>query len=230
MPAIPLIIMGVQAGVSAYQAHKQGQAADKAQQTYDATSQAIQKQAGLQSGVGQSLLSGYAPYMNKAASYYGTLLSGDRAAQTEAVAPEIGQISDTYRGATRGLNASNLRGAQKDVALGDLTRQRAGGISSLFTGVQPGAADALSKIGGQGMAIGGNILSGAGTLYGSLLDPSMKNAAMQNQNALLSGQAAGSTLVDFAKTYNDWYKSRQSPYGSGGKGVAGLPGGSSGPF
>lgn len=229
MPAIPLIIMGVQAGVSAYQAHKQGRVADKAQQTYDTTSQAIQKQAGKQSGIGESLLSGFAPQMQQAASYYGTLLKGNRAAMTEAVAPAIGSISDTYRGASRALDASNLRGAQKDVATGDLARQRAGSISSLFTGVQPMAADALSKIGGQGLAIGGNILSGAGALYGSLLDPSMKNAVYQNQNAMLAGQAAGSSVMDFAKTWNDMNKNRNSPYGRGG-GVSGLPGGSSGPF
>lgn len=120
--------------------------------------------------------------MAPAASYYGTLLRGNRALQSQATAAPRAAIQDTYAGAERNLERGGVRGAAKDVATADLGRQRAGQIASLLTGVQPGAAAGAAGVGAQQAGVG----SEQATI--GLNRTSMGGSFAQGGGALASGQ------------------------------------------
>lgn len=98
---------------------------------------------------------------NAGANYYKSLLSGPAAAQA-ATAPAARNISDTYAGAKEGVQAGYQQGAQRDTTLGKLALGRTAGIAGLYQGVQPGAASALTGIGGTQTGQGIGAFSGAG--------------------------------------------------------------------
>jgi len=171
---------------------------------------------------GQTLTSAGLPAAQQSLSYYGTLLRGNRAAQAQATAAPRGAITDTYRGAERSLERSGLRGAGRDQAIADLNRDRAGSISSLVTGVQPGAAAALMQ-GGTNLISEGNAAFGnAGSIYGGLLGQGFANRKYAREEGEKTGSSIGSFLFDILS----------GGFGKkgGGKGIPGLPGGSAGPF
>jgi len=136
-------------------------------------------------------------------SYYSKLLSGNRALASQAVAAPRAQISDVYRGAERGLERSGVRGAARDVATADLGRQRAAQISSLITGVQPGAAAALTGIGqtgiqqGAGLAGLGVSASGqAGNIFTNLLGEGSRNRQYARGEGEKFGTSFGGLIFD----------------------------------
>jgi len=136
-------------------------------------------------------------------SYYQKLLGGNRALASQAVSAPRAAISDVYRGAGRSLEQSGVRGAQRDVAKGELSRQRAGQISSLITGVQPGAADALTGIGqtqvgqGAGMAATGVGATGAsGSLFSNLLGQGTENRKYARGEGEKFGAGFGGLIFD----------------------------------
>lgn len=160
--------------------------------------------------------------MAPAASYFSTLLNGNRAAQSQATAAPRGAITDTYRGAEKSLEQSGVRGASADVAKGELARNKAGAISGLITGVQPGAANALTGIGAQQAQIGatqtgqGNqATQGAGSIYGNVLGAGQQN----RQNAYNIGNAEGTKVGNafggFAANLMNYYGGKGSGGGSG---------------
>lgn len=135
--------------------------------------------------------------------YYQKLLSGNRALQSQAVAAPRGAISDIYRGAGRSLEHSGIRGAQREVAQGELSRQRAGQISSLITGVQPGAAAALTDIGhtqtGQGTAqagVGVGATGQAGGIFADLLGQGAQNRRYARGEGEKFGGGFGGLIFD----------------------------------
>lgn len=162
------------------------------------------------------------PGAQQAASYYSTLLGGNRAQMSEAVAGPRGAITDQYRGAERGLERSGIRGAQGDLARAELNRQRVGQIAGLTTGVQPMAAAGLADLGTNLVSQGGQRQAAAGSLYGSLLGQGAANRIYARGEGEKAGTSIGSFLFDIL--------SRFGGKGGGDKGMPGLPGGSSGPF
>ena len=131
------------------------------------------------------------PYLRQAGSYYSTLLNGNRAAMSQAVAPSVAQITGNYRGAQRGIEGG-LRGAARDYATAGLNRQRASQIAGLTTGVQPGAADALAKLGTQGMQFAAPLLNTSGNVYTNLLAQGAQNRQYGRQEGeKTSGQIGG---------------------------------------
>jgi hypothetical protein len=132
------------------------------------------------------------PYLRQAGGYYSSLLSGNRAAMQQAVAPTIAQLTGQYRGAQRGVEGS-LRGAARDYALGGLARQKASDVAGVTTGVQPGAADALSRLGLQGMQFGAPLLGVAGNIYSNFLPQGQAN----RQWAAGEGRRTGEAIGDF---------------------------------
>lgn len=139
-------------------------------------------------------------------NYYQKLLGGNRALASQAVAAPRAEISDVYRGATRSLEQSGVRGAQRDVAKTDLSRQRAGQISSLITGVQPSAAEMLTGIGqtgisqGAGIASTGTMATGTGGgIYSGLLSQGANNRAYARGEGQQFGQSFGSMIFDILK-------------------------------
>lgn len=100
-------------------------------------------------GAGQQTLGQGVGQLGTAGNYWDTLLRGSRAAMAQATAGPRAALTEQYRGAERGLERSGLRGAVKDLASANLSRQRAGQIAGLTTGVQPAAAQGLADIGSQ---------------------------------------------------------------------------------
>jgi hypothetical protein len=136
-------------------------------------------------------------------NYFSKLLSGNRALQSQAVAAPRAAISDTYRGAERNLEQGGVRGASRDQAKGDLSRQRAGQISSLITGVQPAAAGALTSIGenqtSQGVATAGQgvgATGASGNIFANLLQQGNANRQYGRSEGQNFGSGFGGLIFD----------------------------------
>ena len=154
-------------------------------------------------GTGTGMVAQGQATLQRPTSYYQRLLSGNRALMSQAVSAPRGAISDVYRGAERNLERGGVRGAQRDVARGELGRERAGAISSLITGVQPGAAAALTDIGqtqtGQGAGIAGQGISatqGAGNIYANLLGQGAQNRQYARGEGEKFGAGFGGLIFD----------------------------------
>jgi hypothetical protein len=135
--------------------------------------------------------------------FYRKLLTGSRALMSQAISQPRAAISDVYRGAERGLEQGGVRGAQRDVARGELSRQKAGQIGSLITGVQPGAAAALTGIGqnqvsqGAGIAGTGAQATGAsGNIYAGLLGQGSQNRQYARSEGENFGSGFGGLVFD----------------------------------
>ncbi len=142
------------------------------------------------------------PAYGHALNYYSTLLNGNKAAVSQAIAPQVGQLSDTYRGAQRGLEQSGVQGPGRDYALGELNRQRAGQIGQLSVGVQPNAAASLGQLGLSGMGQGtgaaatsGGLFNGSSGAYQSLLNSLLGQNQLNYQNAFGQGNSLASLLA-----------------------------------
>jgi hypothetical protein len=149
--------------------------------------------AGTLMGQSEKLMGAGLPYLRQAGGYYSTLLGGNRAAMTQAVAGPRAALTDVYRGAERNLERSNVRGAARDVAQAELGRERAGQIASLTTGVQPFAAQGLASLGLPLTELGQRGAGQAGSLYGNLLE----QGAINRQYARGEGEKAGAGLGGF---------------------------------
>lgn len=101
----------------------------------------------------------------QAIKYYQTLLGGNRAAMTSAVAPSAEMIREQGRGAEERVRAGLGRSGAADTAIADLARTEAGQIAELTRGVQPGAAAALQAGGLAGAQTGGALQQAAGGFY-----------------------------------------------------------------
>lgn len=168
--------------------------------------------AGQTAAAGRSLLGESRPYITQPANYYQALLHGNRAAMTQAVAPGIASATDVYRGAERSLDKSGVRGAARDVASGELARQRAGQIASLTTGVQPAAAGALAGLGQNLMGQAGGLYSTGGSIYQNLLGQGFLN----RRNAMEEGGKTGAAIGGFIRDIGNAIPSsrnRPAPYG-----------------
>jgi hypothetical protein len=132
----------------------------------------------------------------RALSYYDTLLHGNRAAQAQVTAAPRGAITDTYRGATQGLEQSGVRGAARDEATANLNRDRAGKIASLVSGVQPMAANAVGSMGQSLIGEGSQRLGSAGEIWGGLFGQAAKNQLAAQQHSDQTNAQIGSFLFD----------------------------------
>lgn len=156
MPAVPLIISGVGAAASAWQAHKMGQMVD--------TQRGM---AGEQSALAREI-SGFArenhsmaqPALQKAMQYYMNLASGNRAAINSALAPDRAALADAYKGAQRGLENTTARGPGRDRQIAEMYRQKAGQLGLMPFMAKSGAMQNLQ-------GLGQNLMSGMQGMYGT---------------------------------------------------------------
>ena len=195
-PALPWIIKGGSLAAGMLAGRKATSSAMARSPEEQAALAGGQGAAGGLATSGANLLKTGVENVTPATNYYQTLLHGNRALQSQAVAAPRGALTDVYTGAERGLEKSGVRGAQRDVASGELARQKAGQISSLITGVQPGAASALSQIGLEQTGQGGSQLAHAGSLYGGLLGQGTSNRYYGRQEGEKAGQGIGGFLFD----------------------------------
>ena len=119
----------------------------------------------------------------------------------QATAGPRAAITDIYRGAERGLERSNVRGAQRDVAKSELNRGRASQIAGLTTGVQPMAAQALAGLGGSQSELGGRMMGQGGNIFNSLLGQGTANRVYARGEGAQSGQNWGSLIFDMISGY-----------------------------
>ncbi len=196
MPAaIPWVAMAISAAGTAYSAYQQKKAGDTAK----AAQQGAQGVANQQLDLQRQMFGAGAPMLNRAGSYWGTLLGGSRNAMNQAVAGPRQSILDQYRGAEKGLARSGIRGGVKDVATAELARDRAGKVASLTSGVQPAAASNLADIGGRFLGVGPGLGSTGASLYSSLMGNTQNAAQFAAGQAGQAGSSFGSLLFDLIK-------------------------------
>lgn len=201
MPAIPLIVGGVSAASSAWQAHKAGQVAGSQQQLMGQQSNLANEIGSFARG--QSSMA--QPALNKAMQYYMTLANGNRGAIDSALAPERAQITDNYAGAEKGLNARLAAGPQRDRAIADLYKQRAGQLGLMPLQARAGAVENLGKM-GQGLA--GNALnaySGASSALNGASNTGRNYMEAQSNSNKMWNSTINSGR-DLAMGAYDWYK------------------------
>lgn len=195
-PAVPWIAKGGAALVGGLFGKKAQSSAQKRSPEEQAALQGAQETAGRLTSTGSSLISGGLETQRPATSYYDTLLRGNRAAMSVATAAPRAAITDVYRGAERGLEQSGVRGAQRDVAKGELNRQRASQIAGLVTGVQPAAAEALTGIGQHQISAGSPMLGAAGSIYSNLLGEGAQNRQYARGEGEKAGKSIGGLVFD----------------------------------
>jgi hypothetical protein len=130
-----LAVTGAIAAYSAYQAHKSGQEANKNTKPLIEAQTNLYKQ---QTGLGD-LLKGNAsktfamgqPVAQQGFDYYSRLMGGSKTNAQSLFGPEREMISDTYRGADRGLEQKGLRGGSLDQAKAESSRQKSWQMADL---------------------------------------------------------------------------------------------------
>lgn len=192
--AIPLIASGISAGGSLGAAYMGSRAANSAQKNAAQRSPEelalIKSQTGLadqQRRQGSALFAGAMPGINKSLDYYKTLLSGDRAAQTAAVAPEAETIGQAYSGADKAVRRQ-LVGGERDQALAENSRARAGQISRLITGQRPAAAQGVAGLSAGLLGESGGFSGNAANITANLLGNETQNRQQANQVGRETGQ------------------------------------------
>lgn len=210
MPVVPFIPM-IASTVGGMIASKKAQSSAQKRSPEEATALGgAQAAGGASAGQGQNLfgtgtgmVAEGQQTLAQPTGYFQKLLSGNRATMSQAVSQPRAAISDTYRGAERSLEQGGVRGAARDVAKGELGRNRAGQMSSLITGVQPMAAQALTGIGqtqtGQGAGVAGQGVGAtgqAGNIFGNLLGPGFENRKYAAGEGEKFGSNVGGLIFD----------------------------------
>jgi hypothetical protein len=192
----PAITQGVGAGVGIYAGKKMQQAAQQRSPEEQAALGGAQGVAGQAAGMAGQLYGEGRPYLKQAGNYFSTLLGGNRAAMQQAVAGPTAQLTDVYRGAERGLERSGVRGAQRQVAAGDLARDRASKIAGLTTGIQPYAAEQLGKLGSDYLQNAAPLYGTAGGVYSNLLGQGARNREYARGEGQKGGEQIGAIIRD----------------------------------
>ena len=222
-PAVPWIVKGASVLGGWLGGRKaQSNAMQRSPEELAALSGASSAASGL-TQQGQTLTNTGLPAVQKSLGYYQTLLSGSRAAMAQATAGTRNALTDTYRGAERGLEHSGIRGGSRDLAAAELNRDRAGKIAGLTTGVQPGAAAALMEGGSELVGQGTTTMANAGSLWSGLLGQGFQNRTYARGEGEKAGKGIGSLLFDILSGFGGGQR-------GGGAGMPGLPGGTSGSF
>lgn len=145
-----------------------------------------------------------------AQSYFSRILGGSRASLREQMAPEAGQISDTYRGAARSLTRSGLRGADYEQAAADLARDKAGKLSTLPLTIRPQAANTLLNLGTTMTGQGTQATGAAGGLFGQMAGQAGQRAVQGQQIANQTGSDVGRMIFDILTTKGGGSKAKSA--------------------
>lgn len=191
MPAaVPAIIMGGSAIASSlYGGHAANSAAKKAAQRSPAEQRLLNSQTGLADQLrGQSgeMFKQAMPGVQNTLGYYRTLMTGNRGARMAAVSPEAEDVAKAYQGADSSVKRGMV-GGQRDQALAENARARAGQTARLITGVRPQAAAAQGDLAGRLLGDSQNAASTAGNIGSGVLS----NETSNRQGAFAFGQQAG---------------------------------------
>lgn len=181
---------------------------------------------------GQSLLSGGAQAMQQPINYWGSILSGNRALATSALAPEISRIGQGYEAANQ--TSANLmpRGGPSAMFNAELPYQQQRDVSNLFQMARPQAAQQMGTLGSGLLTQGSGLLGQASnSLYQATAagrDILTQQQQMQEANRL-RGEKAGGGLFSIFQQYGMPALEAQFPgiFGGAGSKVKNLPGSTS---
>ncbi len=158
---------------------------------------------------GMGFLNRFTSSLSAPQNYFQSLLSGNQAQTTAALAPDIARL----RGQTQqGIQAASTlapRGAGRSSLLFNLPQQAQAETAGLFNAVRPAAASALPQIAQQYGTIGSNLMN-TGVGYAN-------NAA----NFLGAGTAGARSLADAAALQQAQRNQAGSQIGSGITGILG---------
>jgi len=214
IPFIPMIASGVSAvvgGIAGKRAQNKAKKEGVVRSPEEAAAiSGLSGQANRLAGQGNQMMGQGQRLLQGPANYYQTLMSGDRAATANAIAPQMAQITDVYRGAERNVDRVGMRGAVRDQQMGELGRERASKLAGLVTGVQPGAATALTGLGNQFMQSGTGLASNAGNLYAQYMTGMRGEGVQQrnyeNQQGEQAAKVWGGLAGDLINAGGDIYK------------------------
>lgn len=163
---------------------------------------------------GQSTLSGGQGTTNQglgelgqAANYNSKILSGNRSAVTEAMAPEINSVTSQANQLKKQQSAMGTsRGGGTNAGNQQLGTQESGQITNLIAQARPQASQALSQIGAQTggiglgeMGVGANLLglgnSAANNLLTGATTAKQEDDQQNNQAGAAAGQLAAMALL-----------------------------------
>lgn len=198
--AIPLIASGIGAGSSIYAAH---QARAGQQDANAASAPLIGAQTDLarqQQRQGAQQFNFGFPLLQRSASYYGSLLNGNRASVTSTLAPTVSQINQTYKGAERDLDRM-APGAGRDESRAELDRQRAAQVGGLPLQARSGAAAELMGLGTNAVSGGTSATGSASSIYGSLLGDQRQQQQYNDQRDYQLGQNLSQIIGQFLQAY-----------------------------
>jgi hypothetical protein len=195
VPFMPLIAQGVGMLGGAFAGKK---ATDSAQQRSPEEAAALTGATGAANtltNTGSSLINQGRDYSAKPAGFYGSLLSGNRAAMAQTTAAPRAQLQEGIRGAQSQIGQSGVRGAAKEVLSGNLARQGQSQVAGLTTGVQPTAAAGLAGLSGNMLQAGAPMLGQAGNIFGNLLGQGFVNRKYAREEGGNTGTAIGKLVA-----------------------------------
>lgn len=211
-PAIPWIVKGAGMLGGALMSRGAQKSAGKRSGEESAALTGAQTAASSLQKTGAGLLEQGRGPLTEATNYYGTLLRGNRGAQAQATAAPAGAIRDLYAGAERGLEREGR--AATSGARAELQREKVGKLASLVSGVQPMAAEGLSRIGAITTGAGAAATGQAGSIYANLLG----QGAAKQQQARAEGHDAGATAGRFIFDILSGFGGKSGGGGGGGGG------------
>ncbi len=163
---------------------------------------AIQQQtdAGTQLGQQGQALSGFGmPKLQQAGNYFSTLAGGNRAATTQALAPETEQINKVYGGTQRTL-ARFLKGPDRDYQFGELARERTGQIGSLFRDARQRGIEGQVNLGQYGVSTGASLNQGAAGIAGEIANRGQQNRYAGQSLQRQSGSDTASLIFQLLRS------------------------------
>lgn len=226
MPAVPAAIMAGSAIYGAYQSRK---AAHEAMQLSPVEQQAqsnSQRLATLTAGQGRQMFDRAMPAVGNTLNYYQTLLNGSKAARYAATSPEAESTSSAYEGANQAIGRSYIRGGQKDQALAENARARAGDIARLTTGVRPMAAQGTMGVAGQLLPAGAQAYGTSAGINEGLAGGGFRNRQLGQEAGANAGQNWGQLFARLLSIYGNKGIGGRSGmgYATGGNGQNYQPG------
>lgn len=154
--------------------------------------------AGDLKGQGNQLFQQGQGQLQQSGRYFSTMASGNRGAMTQALSPEISSLNDVYGGTGRTLSRF-LRGPEKDVQLGELERNRAGQVGSLFTTGRANANAALTGMGTSAVGTGVGATGAAGSLFGGAARTAQDARVEELKAQQQAGAGFGSLFINLLK-------------------------------
>jgi hypothetical protein len=235
MPAIPALITAGSYLGGQFMANRAAKSAQQAamQRTPEelglirsqtATSDALRKQGG-------EMFKTAMPGVQSSLNYYQTLLNGNRAARTNAVAPEMGDQAQAFSG-SEGAIKRNLTGGERDQALAENARQRASSISRLTTGVRPMAAAGIAGLAPGIVSQGTGAEGNSADIVGSLLGNETNNRQQGNAYGFQAGKdtaaGIGALISQILGTFGKGNKAPLAPRITAPNSTTWMPSGNSG--